>query len=73
MSLNEDYKEMVGQRVWKKPINSKFSPKPFKSGFQINTVKDVVISPYTNNLAFTFQEDESIVDCKICSIAPKRN
>ena len=71
MSFNVSHKEVIGHKVWKNPkTTSKFSPKPFKSGLQINTVKDVVISQYTGNEAFVFEEDDSIVDCKICSFAP---
>ena len=73
MSFNVEHKEVIGQKVWKNPkTTSKFSPKPFKSGLQVNTVKEVVISPYTGNEAFTFEEDDSIVDCKICSFAPEK-
>lgn len=65
---------MVGQRVWKNPkTTSKFMPKPFKSGLQVNTVTGVVQHPYTPNLAFTFAEDESTVECFRCSIAPDPN
>lgn len=68
-----EYKEFIGKRVWKKANKDKFTPKPFKSGFQVNTVKSIVISPYTGKQAFTFEEDDSIVDCYICSLAPEKN
>lgn len=62
---------MVGQKVWKNPkTTSKFTPKPFKSGLQVNTVTGVVKHPFTPHLAFTFAEDESTVECFRCSIAP---
>lgn len=71
MSFKVPYNEVIGKKVWKKPkATSKNSPKPFKSTFQINTVKAVVISPYTGKEAFTFEEDDSIVDCLKCSFAP---
>jgi hypothetical protein len=47
-----------GVRVYKK------SGKPFKSGHKINTVKGLTCNPNTDLLAYTFIEDESIVDCK---------
>jgi hypothetical protein len=40
----------------------KKSGKPFKSGLWINTVKGETINPYTQQEAFIFQEDESVVD-----------
>jgi hypothetical protein len=68
------YEDFIGKKVWKNPkTTSKCSSKPFKSGFQFNTVKSITISPYTQNLAFTFEEDDSIVDCKKCSLAPLKN
>ena len=73
MSFDIKHEQVIGHKVWKNPkTTTKTSPCPFKSGFQINTVKAVVTSPYTGNEAFTFEEDDSIVDCKICSFAPKR-
>lgn len=52
----------------------KFSGKKFKSGNDVNTVKDVVahpnkIDPVTNQgvPAYTFYEDESIVECAACT------
>jgi hypothetical protein len=47
----------VGQSVQKK------SRKPFKSGAKVGTVKAVTINPNTNRTAFTFMEDDSVVDC----------
>lgn len=44
----------------------KISGKPFKSGSKINTVKGETINPNTNLPAFVFEEDDSIVDKKIC-------
>jgi hypothetical protein len=62
---------MVGQKVWKNPkTTSKFEPKPFKSGFKINTVKAVVVHEQTQRPGFSFVEDESVVECFRCSIAP---
>lgn len=65
------WQSMIGQRVWKNPrTDSKFEPKPFKSGFKVNTVKGVVQHDHTPHLAFVFNEDESQVECWRCSIAP---
>lgn len=62
---------MIGQKVWKNPkTNSKFEPKPFKSGRKINTVKAVVVHEQTQRPGFTFEEDESVVECFRCSLAP---
>ena len=44
----------------------KYSKKPFKSGLQINTVKNVIKHPNTNNLAYTFKEDDSYVEVRMC-------
>lgn len=41
---------------------TKISGKPFKSGLKINTVKSTTINPNTNKEAYTFYEDDSIVD-----------
>jgi hypothetical protein len=63
---------MVGQKVWKNPkTTSKFQPKPFKSGSKVNTVKGVVVHEQTGSLGFTFVEDESVVECGRCSLAPE--
>lgn len=49
----------IGRKVMKK------SGKPFKSQLQMNTVNSVTINENTNNPAFTFVEDSSVVDCHI--------
>lgn len=60
-----DYKLWIGKVVWKK------TRKPFKSGLQKATVKGVTVNPQSpkNKLAFTFIEDDSIVDCEVCELA----
>lgn len=45
---------------------SKYSRKPFKSGNKVNTVKGEVVHPITGRPAFTFYEDESIVEQQMC-------
>lgn len=44
----------------------KSSGKPFKSGHKVNTVAGLTCNPNTDELAYTFVEDDSIVDCKQC-------
>jgi len=43
-------------------------PKPFKSGLKVNTVKGETINPHTGKTAYTFLEDDSIVDKECCKI-----
>lgn len=64
------YLEAIGHQVYKSRINSSVSTnKPFKSGKWANTVKSIVDHPYLpNQPAFTFIEDESIVECRRCTI-----
>lgn len=67
------YKLMVGLRVCKtSKSNNKTAPKPFKSGFRVNIIKDAsFIHPVSGNLCFTFEEDDSYVQCYQCRIAPE--
>jgi len=44
----------------------KKSGKPFKSKLNINTIKGEIINPNTNKEAYTFIEDNSIVDKECC-------
>lgn len=44
----------------------KISGKPFKSKEKINTVKAITVNPYTGLIAYSFLEDDSIVDLKQC-------
>lgn len=53
----------VGDTVIKK------SRKPFKSGEKVATVKAVTVNPHTNRTAFSFIEDDSIVDAHQCQKA----
>lgn len=41
----------------------KVSRKPFKSKEKLNTVKGLTVHPVTGHAAFTFVEDESVVEC----------
>jgi hypothetical protein len=72
-----NYSEWVGQKVWKKGLrnpnkrNFDKKPKKFKSGLFVNTVKDVITHPQLGVPAFTFIEDDSYVQCSICSLYQK--
>lgn len=57
----------VGKRTHKTSIRGG-EPKPFKSGFKVNTIKDVINHPQLNIPAYTFEEDESYVECRRCII-----
>jgi hypothetical protein len=62
-SLEEQaiYKSMIGMSVVKK------SKKPFKSRLVINTVKAAdTIHPVNGTHCFTFEEDDSYVECWRC-------
>lgn len=63
-----DLTDMIGHKASKVSGDGKRDAKPFKSGNEINTVKELVISPFTGNQAFSFIEDDSIVDCDICRL-----
>jgi hypothetical protein len=62
-----NYEEWVGQKVRKVRTNNR-QPKPFKSGFKVNTVAGVINHPIRNVPAFTFKEDDSYVDCRSCQL-----
>jgi hypothetical protein len=51
----------IGRRVAKKQ-------KPFKSGNKENTIKGIVNPPTLNVPCFTFEEDESYVECSRCNL-----
>lgn len=55
-------KHMIGLKCQKFTRLKNSAPKPFKSGLKVNTIKGLAINPHTNNLAFTFEEDDSVVD-----------
>ena len=62
----EDLEGAIGQQVYKG------SKKPFKSKNVYNTVKAITINPHTKLTAFTFEEDDSIVDAHICKLREKQ-
>ena len=57
-------KHMIGLKCKKVSRPKHSSPKPFKSGLKVNTIKGLIINPHTNNPAFTFEEDDTYVDCR---------
>lgn len=58
---SEEYAQsLMGHKVVKE------SGKPFKSRNKINTVQSITTNPKTGLPAFTFIEDESIVDAHQC-------
>lgn len=52
----------IGKKAYKK------SGKPFKSGEKVGTVKGIVVNPNSGKYAFTFEEDETVVDCFRCKL-----
>ena len=61
------YESWIGQKVRKTSGQfNQLSPKPFKSGSKTNTVKGVVNHSQLDIPAFTFLEDDSIVECRRC-------
>lgn len=63
----ENYHEWVGKKVHKCTGSRKNrEPKPFKSQLKVNTVKALSTNLHTGKIAFTFVEDDSVVDCRSC-------
>ena len=63
--------ENIGKKCSKSAFNKGkvVEPKPFKSGLKINTIKSVITHPQLpNELAYTFEEDDSYVECRRCEI-----
>ena len=59
----------IGQKVIKHQIGKgKLTKKTFKSGLYVNTVKGVVNHPILNIPAYTFEEDDSYVECRRCKL-----
>lgn len=62
---NEDFEKHMGKKCTKKSVsNFKNTPKPFKSGKKINTIKGLINHPQLNIPAYTFIEDDSYVECR---------
>lgn len=65
------YENNIGEKVMKENIKKgvKFlNRKKFKSKNLINTIKGVITHPILNIPAYTFEEDESYVECRRCKI-----
>ena len=60
MKNTEFYNKLIGKKV------KKLSNKAFKSTLRTNTVKGIINHPQLNIPAFTFEEDESYVECHRC-------
>lgn len=58
----KDPESAIGKKV------RKGSDKPFKSRQKINTVKGVIDHPVLHIPAFTFEEDDSVVEVKRCEV-----
>ena len=59
-------KEMYENMLSKKVV--KISGRPFKSGDRTATTVDMVKNPHSERWAFTFEEDDSFVDCGRCKL-----
>jgi len=68
--LDDDIKTYLsnkGESVVKGSISrGKPNNKKFKSGYYVNTVKDIIIHPILNIPAYRFWEDNSYVECRRC-------
>lgn len=64
-----EYTKNIGYRVIKHhPSDGKLSQNKFKSGLYVNTVKGVINHPQLNMPAYTFEEDETYVECRRCKL-----
>lgn len=67
-----NYSKNIGSKVTKRPLSDKnikkYKIKPFKSGFKTNTIKGVIPHPILNIPSYTFEEDDSCVECRRCKI-----
>ncbi len=58
----KEYDSWIGKKVVKKSRN------PFKSQKKQATVKGISINPDSNKIAFSFNEDDSLVNCEMCTL-----
>lgn len=63
----ETFQINIGKRTHKTSKNNS-EPKPFKSGQKINTIKGVIEHPILKIPAYTFEEDDSYVECRRCIV-----
>ena len=62
-----NYEENIGRQVTKGHISTgESNRKKFKSGLYINTIMGVINHPILNIPAYTFEEDDSYVECRRC-------
>jgi len=61
--IDEDL-SLIGKKIFKK------SCQPFKSRLRYATVKGFVVHDITQEISFTFEEDETFVECKRCKLLP---
>jgi len=62
---------MINEQLFIGKKVRKISGKPFKYGGKISTVRGVVTNPHTGRDAYTFDEDDSYVECKRCLVIPQ--
>jgi hypothetical protein len=65
------YENNIGEKVAKTNIKKGktiFNRKTFKSASLVNTIKGVITHPELGIPAYTFEEDESYVECRRCKI-----
>ena len=65
------YEQFIGEKVAKTNIKKGktiFNRKKFKSTSLVNTIKGVIIHPELGIPAYTFEEDDSYVECRRCKI-----
>jgi hypothetical protein len=65
IKITEEDEVFIGTKVFKKSCS------PFKSGEKIATVKGFTRNEHTDKIAFTFEEDESSVECFRCKLLPE--
>lgn len=62
MKEQPNWEMWIGKKVYKT------SDKPFKSTLKIATVKGITANPWTQRPGFTFEEDDSVVECRMCEL-----
>jgi len=73
----EKFEENIGKKCRKRPLDDKnigkYKLKPFKSGLKVNTIAGVINHPkLEGRMAYTFEEDESYVECRRCEVIKPR-
>jgi len=69
----EQFEANIGKKCKKRPLDDKnigkYKLKPFKSGLKVNTISGVIPHPkLEGRMAYTFDEDESYVECRRCEV-----